>query len=84
MQGAKYGYIWAGSNFACLLFFLFFVPELKGRSLEEIDELFARRISAWRFKETKTNIIDEALRDVQKQDEANREAPVELIEDAKL
>jgi hypothetical protein len=84
-QGAKYGYIWAGSNLACLIFFFFFIPELKGRTLEEIDELFTRKVSAWKFKSTKTTIGDEALRDVQKQEvfHDNVKSPVtELVEDA--
>ncbi|KAK0714117.1 general substrate transporter [Lasiosphaeria miniovina] len=65
--GAKYGYIWAASNIACGVFFFFFLPELKGRTLEEIDELFERRIGAWKFKGTKTNIMDEALKEVREQ-----------------
>ncbi|KAL2023354.1 hypothetical protein VTK56DRAFT_3092 [Thermocarpiscus australiensis] len=69
--GAKYGYIWAGSNLICGVFFFLCLPELKGRTLEEIDELFERRISAWKFKSTKTNIMDEALKEVR-----NREAPL--------
>ncbi|AEO67433.1 uncharacterized protein THITE_2088921 [Thermothielavioides terrestris NRRL 8126] len=69
--GAKYGYIWAGSNLICGIFFFLFLPELKGRTLEEIDELFERRISAWKFKSTRTNIMDEALKEVR-----NREAPL--------
>ncbi|CAK7236758.1 hypothetical protein SCUCBS95973_009719 [Sporothrix curviconia] len=68
--GAKYGYIWAGSNFCCFLFFFFFIPELKGRSLEEIDELFAKKVGAWSFKSYQTTILDEALQTVQKRDEA--------------
>ncbi|KIH86454.1 sugar transporter [Sporothrix brasiliensis 5110] len=71
--GAKYGYIWAGSNFCCFLFFFFFIPELKGRSLEEIDELFAKRVGAWKFKSYQTTLLDEALQQVQK-GEAEAEA----------
>lgn len=66
MQGAKYGYIWAGSNFCCLVFFYLFVPETKGRTLEEIDELFANRVSVRNFKSFKTAIMEDALRDVNK------------------
>ncbi|KAK3290802.1 general substrate transporter [Chaetomium fimeti] len=62
--GAKYGFIWAGSNFACGIFFFLCLPELKGRTLEEIDELFERRISAWHFKTTKTNITEAVLKEV--------------------
>ena len=31
MQGAKYCYIWAASNFLCVIFFYLFMPEMKGR-----------------------------------------------------
>ncbi|KAK4153774.1 hypothetical protein C8A00DRAFT_15027 [Chaetomidium leptoderma] len=80
--GAKYGYIWAGSNFACGVFFFVFLPELKGRTLEEIDELFERRISAWKFKTTRTNIMDEALKEVRNREVglADSKEPVELAE----
>jgi hypothetical protein len=80
-QGAKYGYIWAGSNFACGIFFFLCLPELKGRTLEEIDELFERRISAWKFKTTRTNIMDEALKEVRNM--AGSKSPVELVETAR-
>ena len=49
VQGARYGYIWAGSNLACVVFFYFFIPEMKRRSLEELDEIFAARVSARKF-----------------------------------
>ncbi|KAI0007457.1 general substrate transporter [Xylariaceae sp. FL0662B] len=63
--GAKYGYIWAASNFCCFVFFYLCVPETKGRTLEEIDELFINRVSVHKFKSFKTTIIDEALKDVE-------------------
>ncbi|KAI1162551.1 general substrate transporter [Nemania serpens] len=63
--GAKYGYIWAGSNLACFVFFFLFVPETKGRTLEEIDELFNNRVSVRKFRTYQTKIMDEALKDVQ-------------------
>ncbi|ORY63348.1 general substrate transporter [Pseudomassariella vexata] len=65
--GPKYGYIWAGSNFLCLIFFYLFVPETKGRTLEEIDELFANKLSVRDFKAFKTTIIDKAAKEVQNQ-----------------
>lgn len=63
--GAKYAYIWAASNFCCLVFFYLCVPETKGRTLEEIDELFANRVSVRNFKSFKTTIMAEALKDVE-------------------
>ncbi|KAJ5984128.1 hypothetical protein N7481_006227, partial [Penicillium waksmanii] len=48
--GARYGYIWTASNFLCVVFFYFFMPEMKGRSLEELDEIFAARVPARKFE----------------------------------
>ena len=57
-QGAKYGYIWAASNFLCVVFFYFCMPEMKGRSLEELDEIFEAGISARNFKKFECSIGD--------------------------
>jgi hypothetical protein len=64
-QGPKYGYIWAGSNFICAIFFFLFIPEMKGRSLEELDELFDNRVSVRQFPTYQTQIQRDAVRDVQ-------------------
>ena len=83
IQGAKYGYIWAGSNFCCFVFFYMFVPETKGRTLEEIDELFANRVSVRNFRTFQTAIMEEALRDVNKRrDEDAGETRVREVEHA--
>ncbi|KAI2615415.1 general substrate transporter [Hypoxylon sp. NC1633] len=42
--GAKYCWIWAASNALTFVFFWLFLPDMKGRSLEEIDELFEKRV----------------------------------------
>ncbi|RYP71960.1 hypothetical protein DL769_004565 [Monosporascus sp. CRB-8-3] len=47
--GPKYGYIWAPSCVIAALWIYFFLPEVKGRSLEEIDEMFEARIPARKF-----------------------------------
>ncbi|GME52865.1 General substrate transporter [Neofusicoccum parvum] len=62
--GAKYGYIWAAANFLCVGFFFLCMPELKGRSLEEIDELFLNKVSVRNFPKYQTTIGDEAAREV--------------------
>ncbi|KAK7054677.1 hypothetical protein VNI00_003140 [Paramarasmius palmivorus] len=53
---ARVGYIYGSIAAVAMLYALFFVPETKGRSLEELDELFERKPSlpAWRFKQTQT------------------------------
>jgi hypothetical protein len=45
----KYCWLWAGANVVTLIFFYFLLPEMKGRSLEEIDELFEKRVSVKDF-----------------------------------
>ncbi|GAM36405.1 sugar transporter [Talaromyces pinophilus] len=53
--GPKLGYIWAGFAFVGAVWVWFCMPELKGRSLEEVDELFAAKLPAWKFKSYKTH-----------------------------
>ncbi|KAF5373744.1 hypothetical protein D9758_000707 [Tetrapyrgos nigripes] len=53
---AKVGYIYGSIAAVAMIYAIFFVPETKGRSLEELDELFERKPSlpAWRFRNTQT------------------------------
>ncbi|GAA5918355.1 hypothetical protein JCM6882_007297 [Rhodosporidiobolus microsporus] len=48
--GPRVAWIWMPSCFISFLWILFFLPETQGRTLEELDELFANRVSAWKFK----------------------------------
>lgn len=48
--GPKYGYIWAPSCAIAVLWVLIFLPETKGRTLEEIDEMFEKRLPARGFR----------------------------------
>lgn len=48
--GPKYGYIWAPSCWIAAIWIFFFLPEVKGRSLEEIDEMFMNHVPARKFK----------------------------------
>ncbi|KAK0636105.1 general substrate transporter [Bombardia bombarda] len=47
--GPKYGYIWGASNLALAVWAFLFVPETKGRSLEQLDELFEKGVGARKF-----------------------------------
>ncbi|CEN61290.1 hypothetical protein ASPCAL07950 [Aspergillus calidoustus] len=46
------GFIFGSFAVLAILFSYFCVPECKGKSLEEIDELFARGVSLRKFNET--------------------------------
>lgn len=52
--GPKLGYIWGAFAALGAVWVWFFMPELKGRSLEEIDQLFEARIPAWKFRQFET------------------------------
>jgi hypothetical protein len=48
-----------------LIFAVLFVPELKGRSLEETDELFEQRLWAWQFKDAQTTGVGRRIAKLQ-------------------
>ncbi|KAK3899805.1 general substrate transporter [Staphylotrichum tortipilum] len=54
--GPKYLYIWGCSNLILAVFVFFFVPETRGRSLEQLDELFSKRVPARKFKAYVTDL----------------------------
>ena len=46
--GFKYGYVFAGCNFAAVLIVYFFVCETQGRTLEEIDTMYIAKVKPWK------------------------------------
>jgi SP family general alpha glucoside:H+ symporter-like MFS transporter len=49
--GAKSSFIFGGLSILCWIYLYFYQSETAGRSIEEIDELFFRKIPARKFKE---------------------------------
>lgn len=47
--GGKVGFIFGGLCVPCIAFLFWFQPETKGRSYEELDEMFMKRIPARQF-----------------------------------
>ena len=58
------------------------MPEMKGRSLEELDEMFIERISVRKFPSYQAKIKEEAIRDVKgfDKDFAEKSTHAELTE----
>ncbi|KAL1864918.1 hypothetical protein VTK73DRAFT_5604 [Phialemonium thermophilum] len=54
--GAKIAFIFFGGCVISLVYLWFFQPEVAGRSYPELDEMFAKRIPARKFKTYKTDI----------------------------
>lgn len=48
--GPQYGFIWFPSCIIATLWVWLFLPETKGRTLEEIDEMFEARLPARKFR----------------------------------
>jgi MFS transporter, SP family, general alpha glucoside:H+ symporter len=48
--GARVGFIFFGFTLICLTLVIIFVPEISNRTYEEMDELFANKVPAWKFK----------------------------------
>lgn len=58
-------FFWVGTGTLVYILVWFLVPETKGRSFEELDELFARGIPAWKFAQTRTSVQDDASSQLQ-------------------
>jgi hypothetical protein len=48
--GPRYGFIWFPSCIVAATWVFFFLPEVKNRTLEEIDEMFEARLPARKFR----------------------------------
>jgi len=45
--GSKVFFIWGTTCLGCLIFTYFFIPETKGLSLEQVDELYNDGVKPW-------------------------------------
>lgn len=61
--GAKVGFIYGSTNFLMVALTYFFIPELKGRTLEEVDQLFASGAPLRKFKGLRTKTAEELYRE---------------------
>ncbi|KAJ9616841.1 RNA-dependent ATPase rok1 [Cladophialophora chaetospira] len=63
--GPRYGYIWFPSCIVSAVWVFFFLPEVKGRTLEEIDEMFEAKLPAQKFRKYQcvqsTVVLEEKL-----------------------
>jgi SP family sugar:H+ symporter-like MFS transporter len=58
--GPKYCYIWAGSNFILAVWVFLVFPETRGRSLEQLDELFENKVPTWKCAKYVTDFKPDA------------------------
>ncbi|KAI1342880.1 general substrate transporter [Xylariaceae sp. FL0016] len=61
--GGKVGFIYGSINMVMVVMVFFFIPELKGRTLEEIDQLFTSGLPLRKFKKGQTRPATEIYQD---------------------
>ena len=85
-MGSNIGWIFGSVAAFSVIWAIFFFPELKGRTLEEVDDLFAAKLPAWRFKGYQTQGTVRLLADLEHEKEVSpkqeiaREEEVEKAE----
>ncbi|RDH26321.1 general substrate transporter [Aspergillus welwitschiae] len=66
--GPQVGWISAAAGYLSGLYGFFFTTELKGRSLEEVDQMFEARLHAWEFKDFQTTGAGRRLVELERHD----------------
>jgi hypothetical protein len=78
--GGYVGLLYGSFSVVAVIFVLFYVPEMKNRSLEELDELFEQRVSVWKFGSHKCTGIGAQVTSVQRGETMDNKAVVQHIE----
>ena len=53
--GGRLGFIFGGLSVICLVYLWFYQPETAGRTYEELDEMFYKKVAARKFKTHRTD-----------------------------
>ncbi|KAH5039375.1 hypothetical protein HBI70_111610 [Parastagonospora nodorum] len=67
--GGKLGFIFGGLSVICMVYLWFYQPETAGRTYEELDEMFSRKVPARQFKTHRTDA--QAMGEAVKEKSAN-------------
>lgn len=79
--GPRYGFIWFPSCVVAAAWVYFFLPEVKNRTLEEIDEMFAAKLSPRKFRkyQCESVFVEPGLRK-----SVEEERDIEVLKDEKV
>jgi len=55
--GGKITFVFFGTSLPVCLYLFFCLPEMKGRSVVEIEEMFTERVPARKFKDYQSNVV---------------------------
>ncbi|KAF2269965.1 general substrate transporter [Lojkania enalia] len=80
--GPEYGWIWGPSCMLTVVWVYFYLPEIKNRTLEEIDEMFEAKLPARKFRKyvcTGRHITDNKVAvDTKSEENVEKEATVHI------
>lgn len=84
--GGKVTFIYGSFSVVAIVFVYFFLPETKGRSLEELDEMFQQRVPTKQFETYVCTGLGSAIRNLENRDddEGLKSKEVEHLEDASV
>lgn len=60
--GGRVGFIFGGLSFVCIGYLWWYMPETGGRSYEELDEMFMKKVPARKFSSYKTEVEEKGAR----------------------
>ncbi|KAH8690616.1 general substrate transporter [Talaromyces proteolyticus] len=81
--GSRVGFVFGGCSILAMVWVAFFLPELKGRSLEELDEMFNARVSVWNFHSYKCSGIGAKITEIQDKNAKGEDVGAKLLEGVK-
>ncbi|KAF2262924.1 monosaccharide transporter-like protein [Lojkania enalia] len=81
--GPRYGYIWFPSCAIAAAWVFFFLPEVKNRTLEEIDEMFEAKLPARKFAKYKCVGVRNMM-DLHARKSMEKEREVEILRSEKV
>lgn len=63
--GSRVGFVFGSISILAMIWVFFFFPEMKGRSLEELDEMFNAKITVFKFRSYKCTGIGARITEIQ-------------------
>lgn len=78
--GSRVGFVFGGISILAMIWVTFCLPELRGRSLEELDEMFNAKISVWKFSKYKCQGIGARITEIQDKTPAGEEVVGKLVD----
>lgn len=80
--GGKVGFVYGSICWASVVVAYFCIPELKGRSLEEVDQLFASGASLRKFRKIETRPVEADVQDLSLEAKESKAVEIEVSDES--